>query len=254
MSGYLANLARRGAGLAPELAPRADASVPGFPSERVELIGEREAAASPPGPLSHRPPIFQERGDAEGKEEQDRGSSLSPLPGARRARGPAPEVRDHPIGESHAQSTPAPLPPASQEKKSPPELPAAPQLSQRITPEERPLPSAAPVPVAPAPGPEPPRVTVPVPESARPAEPSLPAPPAPQAVPLPSPRTPEPALPPRLRAEPSVPEPTEPRIEVRIGRVELRAAPPPIPPPPSREGRGFEDYALARSYMRRKWY
>jgi hypothetical protein len=46
-----------------------------------------------------------------------------------------------------------------------------------------------------------------------------------------------------------------PRIEVRIGRIELRAAPPPAPqPPPAPARRGFDDYALARRYLRQRWY
>jgi hypothetical protein len=71
-----------------------------------------------------------------------------------------------------------------------------------------------------------------------------------------SPSVPEPVLPAPLNLSGPAPEPAEPRIEVRIGRVELRAAPPATPPPsPAREERrGFEDYALARRYLRRRWY
>jgi hypothetical protein len=47
----------------------------------------------------------------------------------------------------------------------------------------------------------------------------------------------------------------EPRIEVRIGRIELRAGPTPTPKaPPASKRRGFDDYSLARRYLRPRWY
>ncbi len=61
-------------------------------------------------------------------------------------------------------------------------------------------------------------------------------------------------------AAPSLPTPTErtvtpaepPAIHVRIGAIEVRATTPPTPPPPAVVApRGFDDYALVRSY--RNW-
>jgi hypothetical protein len=53
-------------------------------------------------------------------------------------------------------------------------------------------------------------------------------------------------------AEPQASE--EPRIEVRIGRIELRSAPPPPPAPAPAARRGFEEFASKRRYQDRKWY
>jgi hypothetical protein len=51
-------------------------------------------------------------------------------------------------------------------------------------------------------------------------------------------------------------EEKEPRIEVSIGRVEVRftQAPPAPAPRQSSRPRGFNEYALARRYLDRKWY
>jgi hypothetical protein len=53
---------------------------------------------------------------------------------------------------------------------------------------------------------------------------------------------------------PSTPE--SPRIQVRIGRVEIRVAKPPMPAAPASPQRpnGFVEYTRARSYRDRKWY
>jgi hypothetical protein len=57
-----------------------------------------------------------------------------------------------------------------------------------------------------------------------------------------------------LRREPD-PEPT---VEVRIGRIEVRPPRPPEPPPVPAEAprppRGFDDLALARLGLDRRWY
>jgi hypothetical protein len=52
------------------------------------------------------------------------------------------------------------------------------------------------------------------------------------------------------------PTPEAPRIEVRIGRVEIRATTPPMPVAPASRQRpsGFVEYSRARSYRDRKWY
>ena len=48
------------------------------------------------------------------------------------------------------------------------------------------------------------------------------------------------------------------RVEVRIGRVEVRIVPPPQPvphaPSPARESRPVDHHALARRYLDRRWY
>ncbi|HET9226181.1 MAG TPA: hypothetical protein VFR31_05915 [Thermoanaerobaculia bacterium] len=77
-------------------------------------------------------------------------------------------------------------------------------------------------------------------------------------------RVPEPALQPRA-PEPSLPSPIapppapapqeEPRIEVRIGRIEIKSAAPP-PRPPARVPRspkGFAEHSAARTWRDRKW-
>lgn len=43
------------------------------------------------------------------------------------------------------------------------------------------------------------------------------------------------------------------RIQVSIGRIEIRQAVPPQPPP-RRQPRGFEGQLLARRYLDRRWY
>jgi hypothetical protein len=50
--------------------------------------------------------------------------------------------------------------------------------------------------------------------------------------------------------------PESPRIEVRIGRVEIRVTKPPLPAAPAspQKPNGFAEYARARSYRDRKWY
>ena len=50
--------------------------------------------------------------------------------------------------------------------------------------------------------------------------------------------------------------PVEPRIEVRIGRIEIRPAPASPPPAqaPRRSPRGFQGHALARRSVDRRWY
>jgi hypothetical protein len=55
----------------------------------------------------------------------------------------------------------------------------------------------------------------------------------------------------------AAPAEKEPRIEVHIGRVEVRFAQTPSPPSPVRQPsrpRGFNEYALARRYLDRNWY
>ena len=78
--------------------------------------------------------------------------------------------------------------------------------------------------------------------------------PAPPAI---EPRSPQPVLPPAAAASaPVAPEPEEPRIEVRIGRVEIKTAPPPVRPAPAppKGPKGFREQAAVRSYRDRKWY
>jgi hypothetical protein len=65
-------------------------------------------------------------------------------------------------------------------------------------------------------------------------------------------------LPPAHLAAPgprAAPADDETRIEVRIGRIELQAAPPPPAPAPARAARrGFEEHAAARRCLDRRWY
>jgi hypothetical protein len=52
------------------------------------------------------------------------------------------------------------------------------------------------------------------------------------------------------------PTPEAPRVEVRIGRVEIRVTTPPLPVAPASRQKpsGFVEYTRARSYRDRKWY
>jgi hypothetical protein len=308
VSGFLANLARRGAGLAPVVVPRAEPHVPSHSIQvegleaRPEAMEVTEAAGPhPPGPpLPSHSPRPGEGGTRAGDFEVMPDSPE--MPEARRHVAPRPPVstdvhseravEPRRTGESPIVAAAAPGAEAIPGENEPVEPRRGAGIKPGVsTPGQRPVfipspegaaewparpqpradgePASAPSGLgdfrAPFPGVETPGFT--------------PAPPAgafssaqPRAVEqeshtgemrasqptpiLPAPRAPEPALPARLVAPALAPESAEPRIEVRIGRVELRAAPPPAPPPaPAREERrGFEDHALARRYLRRKWY
>jgi hypothetical protein len=64
------------------------------------------------------------------------------------------------------------------------------------------------------------------------------------------------ALPAHLEAPPTPQEPAAPRIQVRIGRVDVRVTRPTAvaQPAPHQGQHGFADYALARCYRDRRWY
>ena len=89
------------------------------------------------------------------------------------------------------------------------------------------------------------------PVQSRPQEATL-TPAHPIVAPQPPPRR-EPVPPPEFRARES-----EPAIEVRIGRIEVRAPRPPEQPPPPAPAvapeRGFADFALSRRGLDRSWY
>ena len=59
-----------------------------------------------------------------------------------------------------------------------------------------------------------------------------------------------------LEAPPAPQEPAAPRIQVRIGRVDVRVTRPTTvaKPAPLQGQHGFADYALARRYQDRRWY
>jgi hypothetical protein len=65
-----------------------------------------------------------------------------------------------------------------------------------------------------------------------------------------------PATAPALEWPVAVPAPEAPRVDVRIGRIEILPAPLAVPPPsvPRRQPRGFAEETPARSYRDRRWY
>jgi hypothetical protein len=238
VSGYLGNLARRGAGLTPEISPRRRQALPlpATPREGGEAGGE--LALRPPEEST--PAAAKVRGGKEARDGKDLQVSGSP----RIAPAPmAPMAASMPEAAVLAPATPAAI-------VEPVSLPATllersalrePRGAER-SPVGEPGPAASGAPLA----------------AARAAAARGDAAPASAA-----------SLEPRSRGEaerplprtsaavvvPPEPRPSEePRIEVRIGRIELRTAPPqaPVPAPPAR--RGFEEFAAKRRYQDRKWY
>jgi hypothetical protein len=83
--------------------------------------------------------------------------------------------------------------------------------------------------------------------------PALQRPPASSVAPLVSPA---PSAPIAMPLPPRQAQREEPAIEVRVGRVEIRAAVPPRPvsPAPRRAPRGFQERLAARRHADRRWY
>ena len=254
MSGFLANLLRRGAGLPPLVAPRRmdlPADLP-VPDGEEDQEGLSPAVSAPPEPERRSPE-----------------TSVSPAPPvpAKAAEAPrtalvppeAPLLALAPPREQAIQTPASPRP-----APEPPPEPAAPFSPQQ---DDRPREAPEMVRVIAAPPPSPPPFTISseTPEeriTAPPVQPPLPAPAPPPAKPavvepvLLAPISPPPETPAALHALDEARPPEEPRIEVRIGRIEIRQAPPPpLPAPaPRREPRGFQEHSLARRYLDRRWY
>lgn len=191
-----------------------------------------------------------------------------PVPARKESRGTVEPMR----AEAPPREDRAPEPRARVEVRSPLTVPASVEEDDRPEPEiSRPAVLEAPEQASEAVVDQPVRPASPrAPEAG--AEP--PGPRAPEATPpadalrattlavpreRPTPRTapqPRPAERPRITGPPATP-PAEPPVEIRIGRIEVRAPgapePPPAPPPRPVE-RGFGDLALARRGLERRWY
>jgi hypothetical protein len=235
VSDFLLNLLRRGAGLPPAVAPRR----PEPPGELFQL--DRSAA--------------EDAGASAGGPSAASGRPISPLAAGSPAPAPSAPTAASPSGvmapaaaEGQRPASPAAppraTPPGTDRREGPQPWPVARSTGDRV--EAPPPVSPRPAPLAPArPAPRAaPRATVP-PE------------PAPATLP---PQPLAPLAPEEARARPPAREesagPQEPRIEVHIGRIEVRppAAPPPRAPAPRREPRGFLEHALARRYLDRRCY
>ncbi|HVT16394.1 MAG TPA: hypothetical protein VHQ90_09485 [Thermoanaerobaculia bacterium] len=287
MSSYLANLARRGAGLTLELAPRGR-EAPRLPGPPRESAGGGDPALLPPGDTA----------TAVAPEPARTLSAPMLLPAAPAPRPlPSPPVSPparatEATGERAAsaaglearggeamEAPPAPLKPRRAERPPAGELGGLAPLAAETARGEgalAPLASfqgslevAGSAPGRPSPPPPLPAPThslpgrgetlgaphdavaaSPHPIDRVPGKATAVVEPRPRKADLPLPR-PAPAA-----ATPPTAETEEPRIEVRIGRIELRTAPPPTPAParPEAARRGFEEYAAARRYLDRRWY
>jgi hypothetical protein len=184
-----------------------------------------------------------------------------------------------PARQAAERATPSPVAAAAPEPRESAVVVEQPRAERGEASSSPPAPRAEPAPPAPAadvagPPQELPATAAP-PTPLRPPDPSLAAAAAPQPSPQPAP-PPAPSRPARPRnAERTtlVPQPPrrdppppafrepdpEPAIEVRIGRIEVRPPRAPEPPPPQqrpapRPERGFDDFALARRGLDRRWY
>lgn len=230
MSQFLVNLVRRGAGLPAEASP----VPPTVPNFLLPTGGPQAAPVDAPPPPLLPPP-----------------SAGSPTTASVRR------------SSDVAAPVASPIPPPRGVALAPPLPPPAEPRPERVSPPARgPRPrNQTDDPSSPRPEPRP------TPHAASPPAPATPAEEAPPPIPppgedpghaLPRPRSPwhpEPTgrLGPTGAA--SVPAPTEPRIQVRIGRVEVGVTTRALPaPPPARAARGFADHAWARRYLDRVWY
>jgi hypothetical protein len=228
LSQFLANVARRGAGIAPSVVPA-----------RPRARGARPPAAAE----VHEP------------------ASAAPAPRSEAERDPGTETPSPPPI--------AAVPRSSAEREPPPALDPPPS-ADAPEPQRRAL-RNRPEPASPAPSqPERPEAVAPAASSARTNSPpqhvvaatphrsirrAAPQKPEAPAVPAPA-RVPQPAARPALRHA-AAPEPTpdpERPVEVRIGRVEVKAKASGGPQEPARlQPKGFESLALARRYVDRAW-
>jgi hypothetical protein len=289
---FLADLARRGAGLAPvpvpaRRPPDAGVEAPGFDQVSDQVFDQARGAVEPvaenwaaklapvefltpdPSPIA-LPPPGEGRHRPKEKREDDvepavrnlpplepptpTAMRFPPLPGGGRAMGEGgqggevlPAAPAQPIKlETAAPPTPRATATLSISERVAPEAPAPRAASHRMAEPPAPRPSAEPTLIAMSPAPTPPISPLLETPPTSLISPTPPTPPPPQSPPAPAAAISE------ASAEP------EPRIEVRIGRVELRVdrpAPPPapLPAPPPRTRPDFSDYARARRGIGRRW-
>lgn len=279
MSDFVVNLVRRGAGLASSVSPRKlawEEALVGAETGAEERIDPApEAGPSPEDPTARVSPPEVCAPEVPEREPALRPSSTPPA----RPIAAAPPARAITIAASPSLApgprpleTPsrAPVPdssaaPSPRPRDAPPPSPVRSRLraiaagvdsrpsreaGQRETPPPVRLerPAAPPAwPRANRPDPTLDLAEVPIPEGQSQREDSppigTPSSPVRPSAPPPLPWT-------RVSATPEVP-----RVEVKIGRVEILPAPLPLPPlTPRREPRGFAEQALARSYRDRRWY
>ncbi len=223
---------------------------------RAEPEVERPAGISMPDVPSGEPPLAA-RTEAPARVEparEDQPADAPPVraePAARVDRAPEPPAR------VEVPASPIVPPKVEDELRPVPETPrpAAVEGAARVAPAEadRPAPPPPPRPSERRQEPPVPRA----PEAVRPTDVPRAATPGvprerPAARPAPQPR---PVERPRLEAPRAAPA-SEPPVEIRIGRVEVRAprVPEPAPAPPPPAERGFGDLALARRGLERRWY
>jgi hypothetical protein len=195
---------------------------PAHPPTQSATVPEPPPSAAPPEAATPRPPA--PAAAAQPPLETSRAAML-------KAEIPAPEP------SRPRTASPSTPPPAVPDVPTPPHL-HHPTVAARLQPLLELPPVVA---VTPPPRPEP---------EARPVE--TPSPAAMLDRPLPVPR-------PSFRQPPLLREPAaEPAIEVHIGRVEVRPARPPAPDPQDRPAprleSGFDEFALARRGLDRRWY
>lgn len=245
MSDFIANLARRGAGLPAEVAPQPPA-LPDFSTGLGEApqAGE-EPAVAPLAPVA-QPSVPQAMPPA--ALEPAAVTGVASVPEVQRVEAP--------------QAPPAaPLAlPAAAVAATPPRTPAAPAA---VLPILEPAWNAPEPPSEPVLRPEAPAQAVFPPRSEEPAPPPVAVLPAEvvsreQTVVV-VPRPQEASSPDALSAIPALaapgPPPDPPKIQVRIGKVEVRLNQPLAPVASSPQPRrGFDEYALSRRYLDRKWY
>ena len=239
MSGYLANLARRGAGLAPEISPRRREALP-LPATAREGGEAGEPIDTPLDAAAGRGGSGRVAGSSPRPSVDGLGVEMRETPGGTGTSGDGTPTWSGHEATGRAEPRPThpdlPLPEPRSADLTQPSAPATPALSaERVEP-------------------PPTRPDPPLPEASRPEPP---------------PQGPVASLEPRPRGEAERPLPRaavavvvppesqkseEPRIEVRIGRIELRSAPPPAPPPAPPARRGFEEFAAKRRYQDRTWY
>lgn len=264
MSDFLANLLRRGAGLQPVVVPRRP-EVPGEPFPDGDTAEELpQAALAEPVPVAPEPVhLPAEAGRIEAPPVAPPPQTVQTVAAPK----PSPGLSAKPIPAPERYSPMPPAPPRPEQASARQELPVVTTMQPRATPtlgraampafEPEPQPPVLPAALAATAAPEPPS-----PVLGRSEDLALPPPPAPSPVPVEREETwpavavqpsPEAVAIPEILREAA--EPEEPRIEVRIGRIEILQAPPPPPPAlaPRREPRGFADHTLARRYLDRRW-
>jgi hypothetical protein len=280
MSDFLRNVLRRGAGLAPVLAPRP----PDLLGEAAEIMRESEPVDASRAVLTPQTPVEARTLPAPSASLASVPHAITPATGKQLEPAATPSAATPASSETGPPVRPASVPERAIEMTLPPASPAAPReqavlapalaaavvltpVSEPVPeiPPNRPLPVIEPLPPPSRAESHPPqqeasRQPVVRREAEPPAvylPPEIRQEPAPEVMPGPSrPVTPAvaEAFPDggadRLEPGPQEPEATSSPVHVTIGRIEVRHA----VPIPRRQPRGFDDLAAARRYLDRRWY